>query len=199
MNMRKFAVLGGLAAGAALAFAPLATADPVAITNTVDSEISALNGQFDLDALLAGDSSDVTAPTAGDPFATITPTDITDVQGTGTTATPFDYLVYGVNPENAGLSPDPGSYDVLNGAEIRFDEAYNIADYALLNNGALDPNSADIFGAAIPVADTTAAEAIASFYNDGIGDLSGFFDTNLGALDITAAQAGDLLSLLGSL
>ena len=33
----------------------------------------------------------------------------------------------------------------VNGAEIRFDEAYNVAAYALLNGGALDPNSADIF------------------------------------------------------
>ena len=74
---------------------------------------------------------------------------------------------------------------MLNGAEIRFDEAYNVFDYALLNNGALDPNAADVFGAAIPAGDTTAAEVVSLFYNDYISDLGGFFQANLSGLDTT--------------
>jgi hypothetical protein len=198
MNMRKFAVLGGLAAGAALVFAPLASADD--LSSVLSGEESVLNGQFDLDALLAGDSSDVTAPTAADPFATITPADIATVQGNGVTATPFDYEVYGVSPITAGLASDPGSYNVLNGAEAKFDDAYNVLYSALLNNGALDTNAADYIGN-LPTgfASDTPAQAFEYFYNFGIGDLSGFFDTNLTSLDLTASEATDLFSLLGSL
>jgi hypothetical protein len=91
MNLRKIAVLGSFAAGAALALAPLAAADPAAVdptlvTDVLSSEESSLNGIFVSEAALAGDSSDVTAPTATDPFDIITPADITTVQGTGTTA-----------------------------------------------------------------------------------------------------------------
>jgi hypothetical protein len=198
MDIRKIAAVGGLAAGAALAFSPLASADPAAveITSTVGSEISSLNSQFDFDALLAGDSADITKAGAVNPFDIITPGDVTTVQGTGTTG--FDYLVYGVDPAKAGLSGDPGSFDVLNGAEIRFDEAYNVFDYALLNNGALDPNSADVFGTAIPTGDT-AAQAITLFYNDYIGDLGGFFQANLSSLDTTPQAVTELLTLFGSL
>jgi len=198
MNVRKFAVLGSLAAGAALAFAPLASADD--LTSVLSGEESLLNGQFDLDALLAGDYSDVTQPTAADPFAMITPADIGTVQGTGTT--PFDYLVYGVDPSNAGLAGDPGSYNVLNGAEAKFDDAYNVLYSALLNptSTTVDASPADYIGN-LPTgfASDTPAQAFEYFYNFGVGDLSGFFDTNLSSLDITASQAADLFSLLGSL
>jgi len=196
MNIRKIAVLGGFATGAALAFAPLASADD--LTSVLSGEESLLNGQFDTDALLAGDYSDVTQPTSTDPFAMITPADISTVQGTGTT--PFDYLVYGVDPAQAGLASDPGSYNVLNGAEAKFDDAFNVAYSALLNNGALDTNPADYIGN-LPTgfANDTAAQAFEYFYNFGIGDLSGFFDTNLTSLDISAQSATELFSLLGSL
>jgi hypothetical protein len=204
MIIRKIAVLGSFAAGAALAFAPLAAADGGSaavdpVTSILAGEESSLNSQFEFDALLTGDSGDITQASAANPFDTITPADITTVEGNGTTATPFDDLVYGVDPIKAGISfGDPGSYDVLNGGEIRFDEAYNVLSYALANDGALDPNSADVFGASIPAGDT-AAQAFAAFYNDGIGDLSGFFQTSLSSLDITPTEATDLFSLLGSL
>jgi hypothetical protein len=69
MHIRKIAVLGSFAAGAALALAPLASADN--LTSTVDSEIAALNALFTEEADLAGDGNDVIAPTATNPFDTI--------------------------------------------------------------------------------------------------------------------------------
>jgi hypothetical protein len=186
-------------AAAAEASAAVPAADAAAvvpITSTVSSEITSLNSQFQLDALLAGvPSTDYAQGTDG--FDRIVSGDIGTVQGTGTTG--FDYLTYGVDPSKAGLATDPGAFNLLNGAEIRFDEAYNVASYALLNGGALDPNSADIFGAAIPVTDTTAAEAVAAFYNDAVGDLSGFFQTSLASLDTTPAAVTELFTLFGSL
>lgn len=188
--MRKIAVLGSFAAGAALALAPLASADPAAVdstlvTDVLGSEESMLNGLFVTDATLAGDYSDLTAPTATDPFYMITPADITTVQGTGTTA--FDYLVYGVDPAQAGLASDPGSYNVLNGALTEFDNAYNVELYSLFNGGNLDTTATDyIQNSSLDHALTlsSATDAFDYLYNFGIGDLSGFFDTNLSFLDI---------------
>src|SRR5271165_1714618 len=98
MDIRKIAVVGSFAAGAALALAPLASAAPTdPLISVVGSEESLLNSLFVGDASLAGDSSDVTAPTATNPFDIITPSDISTVQGTGTT--PFDYLIYGLDPQ----------------------------------------------------------------------------------------------------
>lgn len=54
MNIRKIAVVGSFAAGAALAFAPLAAADD--LTPTVDTEIASLNSLFDSEAAFAGDT-----------------------------------------------------------------------------------------------------------------------------------------------
>ena len=58
MDIRKIAVVGSFAAGAALAFAPLASAD-TPITTTVDSEIASLNSLFEGEAALAGDTAEV--------------------------------------------------------------------------------------------------------------------------------------------
>ena len=63
MDIRKIAAAAGFATGAALTFAPLASAD-TPITTTVDSEISSLNSIFETEALLAGKSADV-IPHAG--------------------------------------------------------------------------------------------------------------------------------------
>jgi hypothetical protein len=194
MNLRKIAVLGGFAAGAALTFAPLASADP--LTTTVDSEISSLNSLFVGEADLAGVGSDVTTPTATNPFDIITPADISAVQGTGTT--PFDYLVYGVDPSAAGLAGDPGSYTVFNGAETKFDDAYNVLLYAAENKDALIP-AGDLFGNHISdaLAGGTDASAFEYLWNFGVGDLSGFLQENLSFLDISATTATSLFSLFG--
>ncbi len=170
------------------ASAASAAADPAAvtpITSTVASEVAAANSQFQLDALLAGvPSTDYSVGPQG--FDIINPADITTVQGTGTT--PFDYLVYGVDPAKAGLAGDPGAFNLFNGAEVRFDDAYNVALYAAENGGALDPNAADFFGS-LPAgfAADTATQAFDSFWNSGVGDLSGFFQVPLTFLDIPVA------------
>jgi hypothetical protein len=176
MRMLKAAVIGGFSAAAALTFAPLAAADD--LTSTLDTEVSALNDIFTVETDLAGDSSDVVAPTASNPFDIINPTDLVAVQGAGTT--PFDYLVYGVDPTAAGLADDPGSYNVFNGALVEFADALNVEEYALENNGALDTNTADFIGSSgtIDAALTTgtATDAAEYFLNYGLGDLAGFFD-----------------------
>jgi hypothetical protein len=185
MDIRKIAVVGSFAAGAALALAPLAAADPVDITTTVDSEIASLNALFLSDTALAGDSADVTGPTATNPFDIITPADITAVQGAGTagTATPFDYLVYGVNPIAAGLASDPGAYNVFNGALTEFSDAYNIELYSLLNPTlAIDTiPAADLIGSSETIADafgngTTASDVATYFFEFGANDLAGYLD-----------------------
>ena len=181
-------------AGAATAAAVPAAVTP--ITSTVTSEIASLNSQFEFDTLLSGvPTTDILPGSATDPFDTIVTTDITAVQGTGTT--PFDYLIYGVDPAKAGLSTDPGSFEVFNGAESKFDDAYNVLLYAAENNGALDTNAADFIGN-LPTgfASDTPGQALEYFYNFAVGDLSGFFGTDLSStFDITAAQATALIDL----
>jgi hypothetical protein len=104
---------------------------------------------------------------------------------------PLDYELYGVDPLAAGPASDPGSYEVLNGALGKFDDAFNIELYALENGGAIDPNVADFIGSessidhALGLANAT--DAAEYFYNFGVGDLSGFFQADLSFLDITPA------------
>ena len=190
MDIRKIAVLGSFAAGAALAFAPLASAAPTdPLISVLDSEIAAENSLFQFDALLAGDSNDITVATTPGVFDTIIPADIGVVQGTGATAgtTPFDFLVYGVDPTKAGLASDPGSYNDFNGALTEFDNAYNVELYSLLNGGALDTNVADyIQNSALDHALTlgSTTDAFDYLWNFGVGDLSGFFQVPLTFLDL---------------
>jgi hypothetical protein len=177
MNIRKIAVVGGFAVGAAVAFAPLAAADPTDITSTVDSEITSLNSLFTADADLAGvPSADITGGTTAGSFETILAGDVSAVEGNGT----FDDLVYGFNPDN--LSSDPGSYDVFNGALGEFDDAANVGLYALENGGAAIP-TADASDNLILTGASTAALATDSvsgefttFFDAGLSDLAGFFD-----------------------
>ena len=196
MNFRKIAVVGGFTVGAAVAFAPLAAADPTEITTTVDSEVSSLNALFTVDADLAGDGSDVIQPTATKPFDTIPLADAPQ-NGTGT----LDSLLYGVDPSAAGPSGDPGSYDVLNGALGKFDDAFNVELYALENNGALDPNTGDFIGsmssidAALATGSPTGAAEY--FLNFGLGDLQGYFDPSNASPLSELGSLGDLGSLGG--
>ena len=186
MNVRKIAVIGSFAAGAALALAPMAAADVTPdMTSAFDTEVASLNGIFQSDALLAGvPSTDYSVGPQGLDF--INSGDVTTVQDNGTT--PFDYLVYGVDPSAAGLSGDPGAATVFNGALSKFDDALNVELYALMNGGALDQNTGDFFGSASSIAtglgEGTATRAAEYFYDFGIGDLSGFFHTDLSFLDI---------------
>ena len=175
MNIRNIAVLGGLAAGAALAFAPLASADTIG--DAVSSEESLLNSIFVSDATLAnvpsGDYSLV------DGLEVVKLADIPDVQGTATALTPFDYLVYGLNPAD-NLATDPGSYNVLNGALSEFSDAYNVELYSLANPDAA-VNSVpldDLFGSSTTIAsalgESTFSGAIGDFLTNGFSDLLGY-------------------------
>src|ERR1700733_5767262 len=107
MSMRKIAVVGSFAAGAALALAPIASADD--LSSIVDSEISLSNSIFDSEATLAGDSTDVV--THAGSFGTIP---LSFAPDTGT-PTLLDFELYGLNPV-ANAASDPGSYNVFNGA-----------------------------------------------------------------------------------
>lgn len=182
MNIRKIAVVGTFAAGAALALAPLASADPTATDpvtpGLITFEENMLNSQFASEVALAGDSKDLVPATASNPFDTVLPADAPDAPdldgdatSDATTPTFLDHELYGVNPMAAGPADDPGSYNLFNGAEIRFDEAYN-AELVALSGGTL--TSTDVLGASIPAGDT-AAEAATHFFNLGLADLEGFF------------------------
>jgi hypothetical protein len=186
MDIRKFAAVAGLAAGAALTFAPLASADD--LTTTLDGEISSLNSLFSGEVALAGDpATDISGGTTAGSFETVPLSDTPQVAPLST----LDYELYGVDPVKAGIASDPGAYEVFNGASAKFDDAFNVALYALENNGALDTNAADFIGSTSSIdaalAGGTATDAFDYFYNFAIGDLSGFFDTNLSFLDIGSA------------
>jgi hypothetical protein len=177
VNIRNIAVLGGLAAGAALAFAPLAAADTLG--DAVSGEESLLNSIFVSDATLANvPASDYSLV---DGFDVINAADIATVQGDGTT--PFDFLVYGLNPAD-NLATDPGSYNVLNGALTEFSDAYNIELFSLLNpSAAIDTIPAtDLIGSSETIADAfangtgSASDVATYFFEFGANDLSGFLD-----------------------
>jgi hypothetical protein len=172
MNLRKIAVVGGFAAGAALAFAPLASADD--LSSAVSGEESLLNGIFAGDATLAGDSTDIIQPTATQPFDTIP---LVDAPDSGT-PTLLDYELYGLNPI-ANAASDPGAYNVFNGALTEFSDAYNVELFSLANpSAAIDTiPSADLFGSASVISEalgeSTAAGAAGDFFSAGLADLAG--------------------------
>ncbi|MFZ3307174.1 MAG: hypothetical protein WB967_19090 [Mycobacterium sp.] len=173
MKIRKIAVVGGFAVGAALAFAPLASADD--LTTTVDSEISLLNSIFTTEATLAGDSSDISGGTTAGSFETIL---LTDAPQTAPFTT-LDYELYGINPAFSGPASDPGSYNVFNGALTEFSDAFNSEEYGLLNTNALIPDT-DLFGSSgvidAALATGTDTGAATTFFDAGLADLAGFFD-----------------------
>lgn len=197
MYIRKIAAAAGFACGAALAFAPLAAAapvDPTLVTDTLGSEVSSLNGLFQFDALLAGVPSTDYAATGVNGIDTILTADVSkDVPLSGTPST-LDYELYGVNPFAAGVSGDSSAANELNGALAAFYNAYNVEAYSAANGGALDTNANDyIYSGFVQTTlshpGETVTQAFDALYNRGIGDLGGFFQTNLSFLDIPTATA----------
>lgn len=166
-----------MGAGAALALAPLASADPTEITNVINSEIASMNSTFEFDAALAG-VTNVDKATAAGSWDTIPVSDLTNSSGD---PTEISKLLFGSDPL-ANASSDPGAYDLYNGAMAEYDNAFNVELYALLNNGDLIPAS-DLFGSesvingalTIDGAATTAAEAAQAFSNAGWDDMLGYF------------------------
>ena len=169
MQIRKIAVLGGFAAGAALTLAPIAAADD--LTSTLDSEIAQANTLFQGDLTAAAvPSTDYTLGGTG-VFDTINPGDVATVENNVT----FDDLVFGLNPSNESL--DPGAYDVFNGALVEFDDAYNSLLYAAdYGSTALIPAS-DLFGSATDISTAlgTGSDFLAAgdFFSNGLADLAG--------------------------
>jgi hypothetical protein len=173
MDIRKIAVLGSLAAGAALALAPLAAAD--GLTTTVDSEIASMNSLFVGEADLAGKGADVIT-NGPNTFDTIP---LIDAPHTGT-PTILDYELYGLNPI-ANSASDPGAFSEFNGALVNFDDAYNVELFSLLNpTAALSTIPAgDLFGSASGIAEAlatgSATNVVTDFLTDGWADLVGYF------------------------
>jgi hypothetical protein len=176
LSIRKIAVVGGFAVGAALALAPLAAADTPVDPSIIDSEITSLNSLF------AADTTAAAVPTAdidtvANQFTTIFPADVTAVEKLPL----FDDLVYGFNPTS--VTSDPGAYDVLNGALTKFDDALNVGIYALENAGSNVPladfATDGVFGlsntAATDLAAETASQAITTLLGDSYSDLLGYF------------------------
>jgi hypothetical protein len=148
-------------------FAPAQTAvAPTDINPTIGNEIVQLNQLYELDGRLAG--ADVYGDIAphgstlyGVGFDTIAPGDATPT---------FGSLVDGA----AFPTGDSGSYDVLNGALGEFYNAFNVGDYALINNGALLP-AFDVIGTHADFLTGGVSTAISDFLQQGFGDLAGYF------------------------
>jgi hypothetical protein len=179
-----------------LALAPFASAapDPTLVTDTLGSEVSSLNGLFQFDALLSGVPSGDYAATGVHGLDTLLAADVVKDAPTSGTPSILDYLLYGVDPFKAGVSGDSGAANELNGALTQFDNAYNVEVYSAANGGALDTNLNDyLFNGTIQTvlgtANETPTQAFDTLYNAGIGDLSGFFQTDLSSLDIAVPAA----------
>jgi hypothetical protein len=162
---------------ASTAAAEPALVDPLA--GTVASEIASMNALFESELALAGVPASDIAPHLPGTFDTILPADVAAVQGTGTT--PFDFLLYGLDPVKAGLASDPGAFTEFNGALVNFDDAYNVELFSLLNPTA-DIASiplGDLFGSADSINEAlglgTATLAAGDFLTDGWNDLLGYF------------------------
>ena len=158
---------------------PAAT-DPVA--SIFDSEVSAENSLFQFDALLAGDSNDITVATTPGVFDTFkTPADLaTDAPhltaGSTEAPTSLEYLIYGANPIEAGISTSTGPFNEINGALSEFYNAFNVESYSLLGGTGTIPVS-DLFGDPTALAHLLGegtSTAVTSFLTTGFGDLEGF-------------------------
>jgi hypothetical protein len=209
VHLRKIAAAAMFATGASLAFAPLAAAapDPTLVTDTLDSEISSLNSNFELDALLAGDSADITKGGTGAFDTFTTNADLLKDAPQATDyghVTPLETELYGANPIVAGISSDTGPYSAFNGATVEYDNAYNVALYASQNNGALDTNPADYIennalNHALGLGNATAAEQY--LINFGNGDLQGYYadfapaQTATAPSDIYQLEANEIVQL----
>ena len=167
MKARKLAALGTFFAGAALTFAPLASADD--LTAIVDSEISSLNSIFEAEAAVAGVSADVvSSPGLLD---TISLADAPDT----TPLTTLDYELYGPFVGILDLSSfdaTPGAQDLFNGALVEFDDAYTT--FAAFFEGTDPIPATDLLGLAdIALDDGTISDVtlFGNFLDTGVADL----------------------------
>jgi hypothetical protein len=183
MDIRRIAALGGFAATAALASAPLASADD--FTATVDSEIASLNSLFETEAAIAGDSADVTTGGTG----VLDSIPLADAPVTAPLTT-LDYELYGLGANSLVgiddpvslapyLDPAPGAQDVFGGALAEFDDAFNALAYGVGDTATIPTSDlvspidiATVEGGSI----TTEAGLFANFFGTGVSDLlAGFY------------------------
>jgi hypothetical protein len=190
MDIRKIAVVGSFAAGAAMAFAPLASADPALVapvdplTSVVNSEVASMNSIFLSDTSAASvPNADVTTSTTPGVFDTVIAADAPKVADPGQ-LTILDYELYGVTPITAGIATDPGAYNVFNGALTEFSDAYNVELYSLLNPTLAISTipAADLIGSTETIQDAFAngtgsvSDVATYFYEFGANDLAGYLD-----------------------
>ncbi|OBK84705.1 hypothetical protein [Mycolicibacter sinensis] len=189
MNIRKIGIIGSFAAGAAFAFAPLAAAapedtDPFDWSSIVDSQHASMNWLFNTGATLTGvPAADIVAPTETYPFATISHDDLLEQKA-------FAALLYGPNWADEMSSSDSGSFSLLNGALMEFNNGSNTALWALMNDGDnLDWDSGALFGGNAAEAIATAAVAsgdgwaqAGDYFELGFNDLLGYF--GMGAIEV---------------
>ncbi len=186
-----------------MAFAPLAAADPAAVTSVLDSEISAENSLFESYAALGGVTDVVKGgPGVFDSFGSVA-TDAPQATTFGA-VTPIETYLYGANPILAGISSDSGPYSEFNGALSQFFNAYDVALYASENNGMLDTNTADYIennalNHALTLGTPQAAEQY--LYNFGLGDLKGYdaifapATTTVAPTDILPYESNEIVQL----
>jgi hypothetical protein len=170
MDIRKIAV-GIVAAGAALVFAPVASADD--LTTTVDSEILSLNSIFESEAAIAGDSAGLVSSTGT--LDTILPADAPDVAP----FTTLDYELYGplANLLVGNLDSAPGAGRCAERRVVEFDDAYNTFASLLLGDDSVVP-ATDLLGladAALDDGTLTDAALFGNFFDTGVNDLFAYF------------------------
>ncbi len=203
MNIRRIAAAAGFATGAALAFAPLASADPSSfVTSTLDSEIASQNSLLESAALFTGNTNDITVATVPGVYDTIDPSVVPQTT-VPADVTALEYFLYGVNPIEAGISSASGPYNEFNGALTEFYDAYNVYAYALGNGGALDTNLGDYLGSTTTIGNAVSGEgatlssAAQYFFNFGVGDLKGYLG-DFGTTANSAASAMPAATDIGS-
>lgn len=184
MNIRKIGVVGAFAAGAAFALAPLAAAAPDAPdtqafnwSSIVDSQHDSMNWLFNTGASFTGvPAADIIPASDANPFATITHPNLAANDA-------FAQLVYGTNWAAEMSDGDTGSYNLLNGALLEFNNGSNTMLWALMNDGDnLDWDSGALFGgnAAMDIATDAAASGdgwgqASDYFELGFNDLLGYF------------------------
>lgn len=181
MSIRKIGVIGSFAAGAALALAPLAAAadedttpKPFDWSGIVNSQHQSMNWLFNTGATLTDvPKDDIVAASDAYPFATISRENLLENAD-------FAKLIYGSNWEDEMSSGATGSYNLLNGALMEFNNGSNTFLWALMNNGdTLDWDSGALFGgnAAMEIADnaTSGWTQASDYFELGFQDILGYF------------------------
>lgn len=197
MNMNKIGVIGTFAAGAALAFAPLAAATDGETPETPafdwdsvrNGQIASMNwlfatgaslGGFDKDDFVQVGTGKVDDGTAA--FDTILKSTI--LGDDDDTKNLFGQFLGGVDWEDQ-FGGTIGSFHVFNGALVQFTDASNVLLYAMVNNGAeIDAADASnyLFGNAGGAMGWDAALAgdgywadATNFMENGFNDMMGYW------------------------